>query len=264
MGFWYFGYGSNLNLASMAAKGVKPLSSSRAVLHGWRLRFNVAHFFTHEGGVGNIERSQNEKDAVWGVLHFCSKDDLSLLDAAEANGYGYDRMTVTVETDDRIVEAITYTGTASFLDDRCLPTRRYLQILIDGAIESELPEEYISGLRKTPILQPIPKGRFTPPPGVYPRFTAEMLSREPNYTALAGHVFDMSSARAQHDFLRRYFAGKDMTIFHLRRMHRSAGNEEVTNWSEASLSPEQDQYINEYLHAYNKEYRYCGMMERVQ
>ncbi len=248
----------------MAAKGVKPLSSSRAVLPGWRLRFNVAHFFAHEGGVGNIERSLNERDAVWGVLHFCEKGDLSLLDAAETNGYGYDRTIVTVETDDRPVEAITYTGTASFLDDRCLPTRRYLQILIDGAIESKLPEEYISALRKTPIFQPIPTNRFTPPPGDFPRFTAAMLRNKLNCTALAGHVFDMSSARPQHDFLRRYFAGKDMTIFHLRRMHGSAGNEALTNWSNESLTPEQDQYINEYLHAYNKEYRYCGIMEPEQ
>lgn len=245
----------------MAAKGVKPLSSSRAVLRGWRLRFNVAHFFAHEGGVGNIERSPNERDAVWGVLHFCDKSDLSLLDAAEANGYGYNRTIVTVETDDRPVEAITYTGTASFLDDRCLPTRRYLQILIDGAIESELPDEYISALKKTPIFHPTPKNRFTPPPGDGRLFTAAMLSREPNYTALAGHVFDMSCARPQHDFLRGYFGGKDMTIFHLRRMHGSVDNETLTNWSKESLTPEQDRYINEYLHAYNKEYRYCGMME---
>jgi cation transport regulator ChaC len=57
MDFWYFGYGSNMDLNSLRAKGVEPRASARAVLRGWRLRFNVHHFFRHEGGAGNIESS---------------------------------------------------------------------------------------------------------------------------------------------------------------------------------------------------------------
>jgi sulfite reductase (NADPH) flavoprotein alpha-component len=55
MDFWYFGYGSNMNFNSLRAKGVEPRASERAVLRGWRPRFNVHHFFRHEGRVGNIE-----------------------------------------------------------------------------------------------------------------------------------------------------------------------------------------------------------------
>src|SRR4051812_48069037 len=87
--FWYFGYGSNMNLSSMRAKGVHPSQSERAVLRGWRLRFNVHHFFHHEGGVGNIERSTNPSDEVWGVRHLCDDEHLRLLDVAEAYGHGY-------------------------------------------------------------------------------------------------------------------------------------------------------------------------------
>jgi len=47
------------------------------------LRFNVRHFFRHEGGVANIERSDERTDAVWGVLHLCDNAHLALLDAAE-------------------------------------------------------------------------------------------------------------------------------------------------------------------------------------
>lgn len=50
----YFGYGSNINLISLRAKGVVPLSSLRGTLKGWKLAFNVQHWFRHEGGVGNI------------------------------------------------------------------------------------------------------------------------------------------------------------------------------------------------------------------
>ncbi len=252
-----------MNLTSLAAKGVKPLSSSRAALHGWRLRFNVAHFFPHEGGVGNIEPSQKATDVVWGVLHYCNQDHLSLLDAAEAYGHGYDRTAVTIKSDDEHVEAITYIGIESFINDSCLPSQRYLKILLDGAIESELPETYINALKATPILKPIPRSRFRPPPGNHVCFTPEMLSRHPNCTALAGHVFDMSNARCQHEFLKSYFAGRDMTVFHLKRMHGSDGSETIKTWSEGRMTPEQDHYINEYLHAYHNEYRYCGTMETV-
>jgi sulfite reductase (NADPH) flavoprotein alpha-component len=47
---YYFGYGSNMNLISLRAKGVEPQRSQHAILRGWRLRFNVQHFFRHEGG----------------------------------------------------------------------------------------------------------------------------------------------------------------------------------------------------------------------
>ena len=72
--FHYFGYGSNLDLASLPAKGVQPVSSSRGVVVGWRLRFNVAHFFRHEGGVANIERTGNDSDRVHGVVHRVEED----------------------------------------------------------------------------------------------------------------------------------------------------------------------------------------------
>jgi hypothetical protein len=249
-----------MNTSSLAAKGVKPLTSSPAALYGWRLRFNVAHFFTHEGGVGNIEPSPRATDVVWGVIHYCKQEDLSLLDAAEAYGYGYHRRTVTLQTNDGLVEAMTYIGNQSFLDDNRLPSQRYLRILLEGAIESELPESYIDQLRQTLVFQSSPKGRFTPPPGNYPQFTAEMLSQHPQCTALAGHVFDMSNARTQHEFLKSYFSGKDMTVFHLKRMHGSDASDFHKLWSERRLTPEQDQYINEYLHSYQTEYRYCGTM----
>ncbi len=97
--FWYFGYGSNMALPSLRAKGVEPRASERAVLRGWRLRFNVRHFFRHEGGVANIEPAGNDADAVWGVVHLCEDEHLALLDAAEAYRHGYDRVEVSVQTD---------------------------------------------------------------------------------------------------------------------------------------------------------------------
>jgi len=105
-----------MDLQSMHAKGVEPRISERAVLRGWRLRFNVRHFFRHEGGVGNIEPSKDPADLVWGVLHLCEDDHLALLDAAEAYGHGYERITVEVANGHGSREATTYVGMPSFLD----------------------------------------------------------------------------------------------------------------------------------------------------
>ena len=44
----------------------------------------MAHFFRHEGGVANIERTGNDSDRVHGVVHRVEEDALAALDQAEA------------------------------------------------------------------------------------------------------------------------------------------------------------------------------------
>jgi gamma-glutamylcyclotransferase (GGCT)/AIG2-like uncharacterized protein YtfP len=256
--FWYFGYGSNMDLTSLRAKGVEPRTSERAVLRGWRLRFNVYHFFRHEGGVGNIEPSDDPTDAVWGVLHKCDDEHLALLDAAEAYGHGYDRIGVSVLTDRGEQGAIAYVGIPSFLDKECRPSQRYLNLLLKGATKAGVDSAYIDALRQHPVHQPRPAPPFVPPSGDYPVFTAATLTQHPLLTAIAGAVFDMSGARWQHTFLHGHFGGKDMTLFHLKQLDTSDGCETLEDIKHDRLTPAQRQYLNEYLHEYSTEYVYVG------
>jgi AIG2-like family len=255
---WYFGYASNMDSISLRAKGVEPRASERAVLPGWRLRFNVHHFFRHEGGIGNIERSDNPMDAVWGVLHLCDDEHLALLDAAEAKGHGYDRINISVFTDRGEQRAMTYVGICSFIDQACRPSQRYLNTVLRGAIKAGLDPDYVDALRRHPVHQPRPVPPFVPPAGDYPVFTAATLSQHPPLTALAGAVFDMSAARWQHSFLRGPFGGKDMTLFHLKRLDTSDGTETLEDIKNDRLNPAQRRYLNEYLHEYSIEYVYVG------
>lgn len=259
--FTYFGYGSNIDLTSLRAKGVQPRSSRRAVLPGWRLRFNVHHFFRHEGGMGNIEPASTAGDSVAGVVHECEDEHLALLDAAEAYGHGYDRIEVTVQTEAGSVQAIAYVGIPSFLDERCRPTQRYLNILINGACNAGLDPKYVEGLRQHPVHQKKAYPPFVPPAGEFPRFDADSLAAHPHCTALAGSVFDMSAARWQHDFLKGFFGGKDMTLFHLKRLDTSGGTETFDDIKHGRLTAHQRQYLVEYLHEYNAEYAYVGHFE---
>lgn len=260
--FWYFGYGSNMDLNSLRAKGVAPRSSQPALVSHWRLRFNVRHFFSHEGGVGNIEPAPGAN--VWGVLHLCDDQHLAALDDAEAYGYGYDRALLRVRTAVGEQDALTYVGMPAFLDDRCLPTRRYLNILLQGARAAGLDAAYVAALARQPLHAPPLRPPYRAPAGEHPAFDAGTLARHPLHTALADAVFDMSAAQPRHFFLRQLFGGKDMTLFHLQRMDRSTGRETLDDIGAGRLDDAQRSCLNEYLHEYALEYRYAGRYLRAR
>jgi sulfite reductase (NADPH) flavoprotein alpha-component len=259
MSFRYFGYGSNMAATSLRAKGVRPSASTPALLAGWRLRFNVEHFFRHEGGVGNIERS-DPGARVWGVLHVCADEDLARLDEAELYPHGYDRIEVAVlpRGAATAVTALAYVGTPRFVNDACLPTRRYLNILVNGARAAGLDDEYVRDLAAQSVLVNPEPAPFAPPPGDWPALRAAELANHPRQTGLDGHVFDMSQARWQHRLLWPWFGGKDMTLFHLRRMDSSNGRESLDDVRRGRYTPAQRRCLDEYLHAYAAEYRYAG------
>jgi hypothetical protein len=255
--FHYFGYGSNMSLASLRAKGVEPVASEPAELRGWRLRFNVRHFFRHEGGVANIVPA-GAGARVPGVLHLCDDDALGKLDAAEACGFGYSHARAEVRCGDRTVEALAYVGMPAFLDDRCLPSRRYLNILCSGAAASGLEEAYVETLRQHPVHAKQDYPLFLYPEEPDALFDQASLEASPHLTALAGAVFDMRRARPQHEYLKRFFGGRDMTLFHLKRMDTSDGSETEEDLTGNRISPEQRHYLDEYLHEYSSEYELAG------
>jgi sulfite reductase (NADPH) flavoprotein alpha-component len=182
----------------------------------------------------------------------------------EAYGYGYDRITVEVKADGERISALTYIGMPGFIDDRCLPSRRYLNILIDGARQAGLDPDYVQELMTQPVLQLDDHPPFTPPAGDFPLFDTASLARHPIYTALYGAVFDMSQARPLHEYLKRFFGGHDMTLFHLKRLDSSDGNESMDDIRLGRLNEVQRRYLNGYLNEYAREYRYVGRFDYNQ
>jgi len=262
--FHYFGFGSNISMVSLKAKGVVPLNSQPAVLRGWILRFNVKHFFRNEGGVGNIEHTGDPNDKVLGILHECSDDALASLDATEAYGYGYDRINIDVEMSNeatkpsQIITALTYVGMPDFIDNNCLPSRRYLNIILDGAVNAGFDNDYINNLNSQPVHKPKDYPQYSPPEGEYPSFDERSLTNYPLYTALFGAVFDMSDARPHHEYLKSFFGGQDMTLFHLKRLDCSKNGETLDDIKHSRLNHIQLKYLNSFLNEYAVEYRYVG------
>lgn len=257
--FYYFGYGSNINLTSLKAKGVVPLHSEVATLSGWKLKFNVRHWFRHEGGVASIEKA-SAKDRVLGVVHLCEDHHLEKLDAVESYGVGYDRVEVDLLASSKPIKALTYVGLPEYLDNNCKPTQRYLNIITKGARESGIDIKYIENLEKHPIVEEIFLPPFVPElkSDFIPEFDTDKLLQFPKYTALCDAVFDMSNARHDLRCLHSLFGGKDMTLFHLRRHDSSQGHETLSDIAEGKIASRGMNYLNTYLWEYNKEFQYIG------
>ncbi|EAR61792.1 gamma-glutamylcyclotransferase family protein [Neptuniibacter caesariensis] len=258
--FYYFGYASNMNMTSLRAKGVVPVSSENAELIGWTLKFNVRHWFRHEGGMANIEPATPD-DAVLGRIHLIDEQHLAMLDAVESYGEGYDRIEVEVRTSKGMVKAITYIGLPGYLDNGCLPTQRYLNIITHGAASVGIDEAYISRLRSLKIQPPIDYPPFLSPDitSTTAIFNEPQLASNPLYTALMDAVFDMQYVRKDLYCLHSLFGGKDTTLFHCKRHDSSDGSETLKDIYDGNISESAKAYLNAYLHEYNNEFRYVGV-----
>jgi sulfite reductase (NADPH) flavoprotein alpha-component len=258
----YFSYGSNMNPRSLLAKGVKPDAGINAVLRGWQLRFDVQHWFPHEGGVANIHPMN--VGTVHGVLYKVTAADLERLDQIESLGVGYQRVMIDLETEQGVCSASAYVGMADFLNPNCLPSRRYLNLLVEGAHLAGLGGEYIHWLQNHPTQSDSQLPPYQPPAGDWPDYPEDILIRESYWTALCGHLFSMESCRWQHQCLLQILAGRDTTLFHLRRLDSSRGDETLPELQRKGLDQQQWHYLNSYLHAYGKEYLYRGRIKQEQ
>jgi sulfite reductase (NADPH) flavoprotein alpha-component len=68
----------------------------------------------------------------------------------------------------------------------------------------------------------------------------------------------MRGAESRLDCLLDLFGGKDMTLFHLKRLDTSDGTETLEDIKNGNISPEGKNYLNTYLHEYAREFKYAG------
>ena len=110
----------------------------------WRIACNKIG--KDESGKGNIEYSNVSSDRVYGVVYEISPSDQRILDEAESLGVGYDAVNFTITTPSGDMRAMTYV--ARLKDDALRPFAWYRALLIGGAIENQLPRDYIDCLRQ--------------------------------------------------------------------------------------------------------------------
>lgn len=158
---WYFTFGANMNANTLSSRGVYPSQSIAGSLPGYRLAFTYAGYEGCEPRFANIEvREACREDFaatfdcdVQGVAHCITLAELQLLDSFEGCGVAYMRFTTTfkasgVEGPGRNVYA--YTALESHRTCPGLPSKRYLHLLVEGAIGSGLSPDYVNNLRLIP------------------------------------------------------------------------------------------------------------------
>ena len=141
---WYFAYGSNLHDAIFRERrGMTVRCVRRGWLDGYRLRFNLP-VGPGERGVANIEPAPGE--SICGALYLLSCTDCERLDRSEGVHFGaYQRIAIDVRLEDGSRRAaFTYQG--SVTREGRKPSARYLNLLLDGARQRGLPDEYVRWL----------------------------------------------------------------------------------------------------------------------
>jgi len=139
----YFAYGSNMPIARMTERipNARPVKVAR--LRGFKMVFNKVSID------GSAKANLVPSDGVftWGVLYQLHPDDFQVLDRYEG---GYDRIEIAVETQDgQTVTAWTYISDNITDDMRAYGW--YKELLVKGAEEHGLPQDYIEYLRNLPV-----------------------------------------------------------------------------------------------------------------
>lgn len=136
----YFAYGSNMNIewVSERCPGIKPLGKAR--LDGYALGFRYPSTSWPGGGACDI--IAHEGKAVWGAVYEITPEHLEALDEYEdLQTDGYRRIDVSLDMDGKELQAVSY-EVVDKLDKDLKPVPGYLQLLLTGARQHQLPPEY--------------------------------------------------------------------------------------------------------------------------
>jgi hypothetical protein len=145
----YFAYGSNLNWQQMQNRCPSVRFAGVALLPNHRLAF-TRKSKTRECGVADAVREQGK--IVWGVVYEIGDLDVGLLDTSEGfrpgrekNSYWRSECLVFRDGDEKrpLTASIYYADPES---DPPPPNAEYKQLIVSGARQWHLPENYIRGL----------------------------------------------------------------------------------------------------------------------
>jgi gamma-glutamylcyclotransferase len=139
---WHFAYGSNMNRAQMLSRAGKILEEHNASLPNFEVRFNKKV----RGGTAGANIQPSPGNTVHGVLYKIEEGAMRSLDRYEGVPDHYRRIEVQVTPEGgQPVPAQIYI--ASKVEKGLRPSPSYLQSMLDGAGEHNLPASYIGELK---------------------------------------------------------------------------------------------------------------------
>jgi hypothetical protein len=146
---WYFAYGSNMQRDTF--EGRRRIAFQRAVpvrVAGWRVVFDKPPLIPIGESFANLVP---DPDAVaLGVAYEVTPDDLDHIELTEGVLIGnYHRVVVPVEPLVVIADPPTEACSLSSerRDESLRPSTRYMSIIVAGALDHALPDDYVEILR---------------------------------------------------------------------------------------------------------------------
>eukprot|EP00008_Paramoeba_atlantica_P004438 CAMPEP_0201487334 /NCGR_PEP_ID=MMETSP0151_2-20130828/12356_1 /ASSEMBLY_ACC=CAM_ASM_000257 /TAXON_ID=200890 /ORGANISM="Paramoeba atlantica, Strain 621/1 / CCAP 1560/9" /LENGTH=268 /DNA_ID=CAMNT_0047872337 /DNA_START=31 /DNA_END=837 /DNA_ORIENTATION=+ len=203
---WKFGYGSNISRSNLETKKtLKVMDYDVGVLKGYKLYFFEAIEFVEPAFATLAEG--NESDEVHGSVFQIPKEDALRLDKQEPSYLIAKKKIVTYGG--REIEAEVYLPKS--LKAAALPSQRYLNLMIRGADEGGLKEDYVGRLRKHPFYVPLKetleRREKLPKPETLQQFTAEELKEKKEYVSIMGFVLEAPKDKFVFDS----WKGRDVT-----------------------------------------------------
>lgn len=130
-----------------------PHSTEVAVLHNYELVFDHPGIPLMEPAFANVKPKEGSK--VYGVLYHMSKKEIEILNRMEGGG-AYHNLELEVEgrISGKVIAHVYWSDNTGITHLK--PSRRYLNLLIDGAKENNLPAEYIETLQKHEVCRHYP------------------------------------------------------------------------------------------------------------
>ncbi|MEM6707712.1 MAG: gamma-glutamylcyclotransferase family protein [Pseudomonadota bacterium] len=152
-GHWYFAYGSNMNPARMAERGVDFVAATGGFLANCRMQFDKRGKDPREGHA-NLVFAAGEK--AEGVLYeLRDEHQIAKLDPFERTPINYSReLQVIAAASGRSTVAWTYFANPGARAPGLRPSQAYLNHLLAG--REHLSSGYWSRLAETPVLEATP------------------------------------------------------------------------------------------------------------
>lgn len=140
----YFAYGSNLSRQQMLERTGSVPNSRTAHLPNYQLAFHKVRGTEEVYAV--IAPASGA--IVHGVVYLCSSHAMTELDLFEGVSEGYYRRdSVQVSTaNGELLTAFTYLGGEAFSMEQGRPSEAYLNLILTGAREHHLPQDYVSAI----------------------------------------------------------------------------------------------------------------------
>jgi hypothetical protein len=134
---WYFAYASNMNRRQIEARVQRTqLRWMAARLDGYALQFNKRSTVDQSGKANIVPDGSG---VVWGLLFELSEEEFQRLARFEG---GYSRQTI----EGACIEPPAWFRAETFVaqpdGSGLLPASQYLQLILDGAREHDLPADY--------------------------------------------------------------------------------------------------------------------------